>query len=53
MIRNVCKIFFGGGGRNLKEINNLPDIHADGSVTQKWVSNKLVGRCGQTASGSR
>ena len=49
----MCAKFFLEGGRNLKEINNLPDIHADGSVTQKWVSNKLVGRCGQTASGSR
>jgi len=45
MMRNGCRFYFfleGWGGRNLEERNNLPDLHAYGSITQKCVSNKLV-----------
>lgn len=34
----------------MKEINNLLDLHADGGITQKWVSNKFLRWRGQTAS---
>jgi hypothetical protein len=44
----MCADVFVGGG-DLKERKKIPDLHADGSITQKWVSNKLVGRRGQTS----
>ena len=54
IMRNVCSFFFGGGGGGGGKLNErLPDLHADGSITKKWVSNKLVGRRGQTSSDSR
>jgi len=45
----MCAEFLGG---NLKGRNNSLDLHADGSITQKWVSHKLVGQRGQPPSGS-